>query len=343
MALLRDVVHYANEADLPLAILSLDQEKAFDRVDWPFLRCTLSRMGFGPSFIQWVVLLYSDIRSAILINGYTPRHFKPSRGLRQGCPLSPLLYVLTMEVLAVNIRAHPSIIGISLPRVPVPLPVLSLYADDTSVISSSDAATVAVFDTYALFEAGTGAKLNMDKCKGLWLGAWRDRVDAPVPIEWSSSKLKILGVFIGNDNVDAANWRPRIEAVENCLSSWRSRSLSYCGKALVINALALSRIWYVASLVHMPPWVLGELNSIIFKFFWSGKRDLVARKVVIHPHDVGGFNMASIALKVNAILVQWIRRYQCSPSSWVSLMTFWFFDRFGIDPMSAFSAPAVLS
>ena len=183
-----------------------------------------------------------------------------------------------------------------------------LHADDTSVISSSDAATVAVFDTYALFEACTGAKLNMDKCKGLWLGAWRDRVDAPVPIEWSSSKLKILGVFIGNDNVDAANWRPRIEAVENCLSTWRSRSLSYCGKALVINALALSRIWYVASLVHMPPWVLGELNSIIFKFFWSGKRDLVARKVVIHPHDVGGFNMVSIALKVNALLVQWIRR-----------------------------------
>ena len=297
VALLRDVVHYANEADLPLAILSLDQEKAFDRVDWPFLQRTLSRMGFGPSFIKWVDLLYSDIRSSILINGYTSHHFKPSRGVRQGCPLSPLLYILTMEVLAVNIRAHPSITGISLPRAPAPLPVLSLYADDTSVISSSDAATVAVFDTYALFEAGTGAKLNLDKCKGLWLGTWRGRVDAPVPIEWSSSKLKILGVFIGNDNVDAANWRPRIEAVESCLSSRRSRSLSYSGKALVINALALSRIWYVASLVHMPSWVLGELNSIIFKFFWSGKRDLVARNVVIHHHDVAVSTWSPLLLK----------------------------------------------
>ena len=167
VALLRDVVHYANEADLPLAILSLDQEKSFDRVDWPFLRCTLSRLGFGPSLIKWVDLLYSDIRSSILINGYTSRHVKPSRGLRQGCPLSPFLYVLTMEVLAVNIWVQPSIKGIFLPRVPVPLPVLSLYADDTSVISSSDAATVAGFDTYALFETGTGAKLNMDKCKGI--------------------------------------------------------------------------------------------------------------------------------------------------------------------------------
>jgi len=237
-----------------------------------------------------------------------------------------------MEVLAVNIRAHPAIKGLVLTRTSVPLPVLSLYADDTSVISSSDAATVAVFDTYALFEAGTGAKLNMEKYKGLWLGAWRDRVDAPVPIEWSSSELKVLGVVIANGNVDTANWRPRIEAVENCLSSWRSRSLSYSGKALVIIALALSRIWYVASLVHMPPWVLAELNSIIFKFFWSGKRDLVARNVVIHDRSKGGFNMVSIALKVNALLVQWIRPYLCSPNSWVSLMTFWFFDRFGIDP-----------
>jgi len=248
-----------------------------------------------------------------------------------------------MENLAVNIQANLAIKGLVLPRASVPLLVLSLYADDTSVISSSDAAMMAVFDTYALFEAGTGAKLNMDKCKGLWLGAWRDRVHAPVPIEWSSSKLKVLGVFIKNGNVDTANWHPRIEAVENCLSSWRSQSLSYSGKALVINALALSRIWYVASLVHMPPWVLAELNSIIFKFFWSGMPDLVARNVVIHDRSKGGFNMVSIALKVNALLVQWICRYLCSPNSWVSLMTFCFFDRFSIDPMSVFLAPSAFS
>ena len=112
VALLHDVVHYANEADLPLAILSLDQEKAFDRVDWPFLQSTLLRMGFGPSFIKWVALFYTDIRSSILINSYASRHFKPSRGVRQGCPLSPLLYVLTVEVLAVNIQAHPAIKGL---------------------------------------------------------------------------------------------------------------------------------------------------------------------------------------------------------------------------------------
>jgi len=93
----------------------------------------------------------------------------------------------------------------------------------------------------------------------------------------------------------------------------------------------------------MLPRVLAELNSIIFKFFWSGKHDLVACNVVIHDRCKGGFNMVSIALKVNALLVQWICCYLCSPNSWVSLMTFWFFDHFGIDPMSVFSAPLAFS
>ena len=100
-----DVVDYANEADLPVAILALDQEKAFDRVDWAFLFRTLQHLGFVPSFISWIRLLYTDIRSAVLVNGYTTDFFTPTRGVRQGCPLSPLLYVITMEVLAANIRA----------------------------------------------------------------------------------------------------------------------------------------------------------------------------------------------------------------------------------------------
>ena len=78
VALLRDVAQYANDLNIPVAILSLDQEKAFDRVHWHFLFSTLQKMGFGPSFIRWVELLYSDIRSSVIINGYTSRSLKPS-------------------------------------------------------------------------------------------------------------------------------------------------------------------------------------------------------------------------------------------------------------------------
>ena len=82
--------------------------------------------------------------------------------------------------------------------------------------------------------------------------------------------------------MDESNWRPRLDAVERCLNSCRARSLSFSGKALIINALALSRVWYVATQVPMPPWVLTKLTSLVFNFFWSGKRDLVARRVLHH-------------------------------------------------------------
>ena len=181
VAFLRDVVSYVSEADLSVAILSLDQEKAFDRVDWSFLLSTLSKMGFGASFRKWIKLFYTGIRSSIIVNGYTTKPFCPSRGVRQGCPLSPLLYILTMEVLAVCVCKNPAIVGFSIPGVP-DLPVLSLYADDTSVVVSTGAAITAVFETYDLFERASGAKINLDKCEGLWLGSWRFRLGAPVSI-----------------------------------------------------------------------------------------------------------------------------------------------------------------
>ena len=139
LTLLCDVVDFVNQRDLSAAVLSLVQEKAFDHVDWGFLHSTLSHMGFGASFVSWVDLLYAEICSTVLINGYMSTPFRPTRGVHQGCPLSPLLYVISIEVLTANLRAHPGIVGLQLPRFPNPLPTLSLYADDTSVVVTSDA------------------------------------------------------------------------------------------------------------------------------------------------------------------------------------------------------------
>ena len=172
---LRDVLELANEYNLPVALLSLYQEKAFDHVDWPFLFATPAKMGVCESFIRWVRRLYTDVRSSVLVNGYTSRPFKPSRGVRQGCPLSLLLYVLSMEVLTANVRCHPDITGRRLPGLSSPLPVLSLYADDTFAVSCSDRATRAIFSVYGRFEQGSSAKLNLGKCKGVWFGSWRGR------------------------------------------------------------------------------------------------------------------------------------------------------------------------
>ena len=104
----------------------------------------------------------------------------------------------------------------------------------------------------------------------------------------------MLGVFLGPGNLEEDDWRPRITTVEKALNSWRQHSLSYKGKALVINAFALSRVWYVASLIHVPRWVSVELNTLSFKFFSSGNRDLVACRVVVQPPCLGFFFLSLI-------------------------------------------------
>ena len=90
---------------------------------------------------------------------------------------------MVAEVLACNIPCHPDISGLTLPGSSVSLPLLSQYADDTSVVFTSNAAITATFDVYDLYVRDSGAKLNLSKCKGLWLGSWNGRIDATVAIE----------------------------------------------------------------------------------------------------------------------------------------------------------------
>ena len=130
--LIRDLLEYVDREEIPLALLSLDQEKAFDHVDWGFLRRTLETFNFGPTFLPWITLFYTNIESPVVINGWTSSFFQPSRGVRQGCPLSPLLYVITIEVLAVSLRMSPGITGVQLPD-SLEQVKCSGYLDDTTV------------------------------------------------------------------------------------------------------------------------------------------------------------------------------------------------------------------
>lgn len=107
----------------------------------------------------------------------------------------------------------------------------------------------------------------------------------------------------------------------------------------MINALAPSRIWYVASLIHMPPWVLRELSALVFSFFWSGKRELVSRPVVVQPSLLGGFSVVDVKFKVWFLLGQWVKRFTSSPSGWVSFMSFCFRSCLDASPLEVFSDP----
>lgn len=309
VAYARDAIQYASDNDLPLAVLTLDQEKAFDRVDWNFLFCTLEHLGFGPLFCKWVQTLYSGVQSSVIVNGHLSEFFNLQRGVRQGCPLSPLLYVLVAETLAATLKACPRIKGLSLPA-PLSSPsFLSQYADDTSILVITDDSILAVFEVFDRYELGSGARLNLKKCKGLWVGAWKNHVSGPVDICWSSVKLHCLGSFLGPGDLSHDNWDPRIQALKNLLSSWRQRSLTFQGKALVINALALSGLWYLGSVMCPPDWVISKINTEIFSFFGRGKR-------------IKSLGMLFVSRSLLVALVLWMSWPNFVPFMWRGFVVF---------------------
>ena len=136
-SLIRDAIYYANETNKKLAIITVDQLKAFDRVNHGFLFKTLEKFGFGSQFIKWIKILYKQVCSSVKVNSWLTAFIGLERGLRQGCPLSMPLYILTAEILALQIRANKQIQGLTLPDSEEQVK-LSQYADDTTLLVAND-------------------------------------------------------------------------------------------------------------------------------------------------------------------------------------------------------------
>ena len=128
--LIDGIIHYATQHNVLGLLLFIGFEKAFDSLEWPFSFDTLRFFGFGPSLINWVRTFYCNIESCVLNNGWSSNFFQPQRGVRQGCPLSPYLFIHATEILAKTVR-NKSIRGFSLGNDEVKV---SQYADDTILI-----------------------------------------------------------------------------------------------------------------------------------------------------------------------------------------------------------------
>ena len=195
--MLRDLIDLVDKDDDQAAFIFLDQEKAFDRVDHAFLFKTMDAFGIGPSFIKWVEVLYSNASTKIKINGYLSNNIPLKRGVRQGCPLSMLLYVLVIEILALQLRNNHNIVGFQINGEKI---VSLHYADDAVITIKQNKCFKEVIKELDDYQLATGALVNYGKTKGLWTGHWMHRKDTPLNIKWTSGNVKNLGVYFGNAN-----------------------------------------------------------------------------------------------------------------------------------------------
>ena len=134
-------------------MIAIDFEKAFDTLDFQFLIRTLHKFNFGPSFIQWMRVLYKNASSCVMNNGFTTGPFLRGRGVRQGDPLSPFLFILALETLAIKIREDFSVQGLKIGEEMVKL---SLFADDmTCLIKDNTSYTIVLFRCSIFFPSST--------------------------------------------------------------------------------------------------------------------------------------------------------------------------------------------
>ena len=184
--MIRDLIEYVNRNNLPGLIVSLDQTKAYDRVEWDFLFKVLEKFNFGPNFIKIIKTCYNNIQSAVKVNGFVSSFFELSRGIRQGCPISTVLYILVAETLAEAVRADSKIKGIALPDGFVSKWVG--YSDDGNATLSDFDSVKQLFKILNIYQRASGAKVNLLKTNGFLMGKLRYEKDTPLDIRWNNKK-----------------------------------------------------------------------------------------------------------------------------------------------------------
>ena len=329
--LINDILEQTKLQNIPGILLQLDFRKAFDTIEWEFIQRTIALFNFGESIQRWISIFYTNTESAVLNNGFCTNYFSLSRGVRQGCPLSPYLFVLAVELLACKIRQDKEIQGIKVLGKELKL---SQFADDTTLLNSncnSVKQAIAVLDNFGDI---SGLKLNPSKTKALWLGSWRHRKDKPFGFQWPEKPIRVLGTFISYNEKEneKSNFTLKLQKLKTIFDVWNCRNLTLFGRCLITKSLGISQLVHTISSLDVPREFLGAVNSTIFKFIWKNKKDKLKRKLMILDYDQGGLRAPSIDVLAKSLKLAWISRLLTDEptcrESWKTIPNY-FFEKCG--------------
>ena len=263
--------HLEKNSELPGGIIFLDQEKAFDRTDHAFMFQILRRLGFPDFFCRAANTLYKNATSMVKVNGFLSDRVQIGRGVRQGDPLSPMLFVLVIESLACHIRKNPNIRGLQLPGCDNPT-VTSLYADDTAIVFGHPGELAEIEKSLTLYCEASGAKINLLKSNGIAVNQPTPPLDLRLGMCWPSpdTTIEYLGVPVGL----AVNYKEEWNIVKDKLmkkaGNWKRRNLSLQGKVLIIKTALLPKLQYLAFAI--PAGDPKELEKLIWGYLWNDKK-----------------------------------------------------------------------
>lgn len=316
---IEDAIHFI-ETNLPDGLLlAIDFTKAFDSVRWDFIRLALEWFGFGPLFSDMVDLIFNQIETCVINAGNTSSYFKPKRGIRQGCCVSPYLFILVVEIMATHIRQNPDIQGLQLGNEEVKI---TQFADDSTCVLRSINSLPPLLKFLSIFASWSGLTINKTKSMILFPNQALSGVKGlhGIPVV---GRVKILGIWFTKQNSTddhyQLNFKPQLEKIKAVCNSWNARNLSIKGKITLVNSLMISLLQYQCSSIFTPPQVYKEYKKLVTDFIWSGRRSKVAYSTVILPVAHGGLNLMDLDTRIRVSTLQWVRRLIRNPSSITAL------------------------
>ncbi|KAL8024079.1 putative reverse transcriptase domain, Endonuclease/exonuclease/phosphatase superfamily [Plasmopara halstedii] len=280
---LADLQDLVTARDEEAYAMFLDFQKAFDRVNWLYMIRLLERMGFGTAFIRWIKLLYTNPQAHLLINRNSLPALHPTRGVKQGDPLSALLFVLTIEPLGNLLRSHEEY-GVCLNADHTSTSVF--FADDSTLFASSVANLQAQLEIVEDYCRGSGAKLNLSKSVLLTLNRNQDCPMLPgVNVLNRTETVKYLGIPFGQASVDDAIIEFLDQRFYDGFKAWYRRARTLRGRLLVAQTMVLSRLWHYTQHASIPVPIVKRWQSMLNRFVLSRKHDRDASHVQLIPNE----------------------------------------------------------
>ena len=235
----------------------------------------LTAFGFKEGIIGWVETFYKNIKTCVLVNGEISNWFRVERGCRQGDPLSPYLFVLCLEILAIMVRENEDIRGINVNNVEHKL---SLYADDTEFLLQGDKTSFdTCIQTIHKFGCVSGLHTNYEKTSAIWLGSQKGstiRYMEHLGVEWNPPKFKILGIWFTDNlhNMTNLNFSDKLIEVQRLFKIWVRRQITPLGRVALLKSVILSKLIHLWILLPNPPDIFFEnLQRWCYLFIWNKK------------------------------------------------------------------------
>ena len=270
---------------------------AFDTVSHTFLWSCLEKIGIPPVLRKAIQTIYLHSTSQVLINGFLTPCFPLRRGVRQGCPLSMLLFTIVIETLIRKLNA--TISGLSMFNERL---VCRAYADDVFVLITNPAEIYPTLNVLSNFQNVSGTSVNWTKSKYLALGSW----STPIPQLLSSPFIKVLGIVFYNRIALCiqVNWSNVVHKVHIESIKSISKRLNLFQRIWYSNTYLLSKIWFLARV--LPPRKLDTqtLEKYIGYHVWRNHPYRISRDQLRLPRKKGGLGLVDIELKCKALLIR---------------------------------------